>query len=360
MPTIPELVRDAYAHWNDASVLADTGRELHDRNRLDLAREVLGRAVELDPADWRSWAHRAYCDLRSLKDAEGRNVLRRGIEACGSDRLRSVLAGFTDDDEERERLRAGFADSTDVVVRADVEAVRLRGGDAEAYARLKRMIAEHQDDADLRESMMWTAMGARQQGVVDGLDLREEGVPLADRQIAATPDRIRGYWMKVQMLFVEKDWNAILATTEQALARHPDEETMMYLRGRAYQEIGDLARALQCFSRAIGAKASYAGARTAMGKVYESQERYELAEEVFREIPRANPDYPGAPVSLALFLARREKWEEAERLLVEAWPDLPPWIRAQLASDPAAKPLVERPSVRGVIGKKATGAENDA
>jgi tetratricopeptide (TPR) repeat protein len=354
MPTIPELVRDAYTHWDDAAVLADTGRELHDRNRLELARGILDRAVELDPSDWRSWAHRAYCDLRSLADDEGRTVLRRGVEATGDDRLRSVLAGFTDDDNERETLRAALEGSADLYVRADLEAVRLRGGDAEAYGRMKKMVAEHPDDADLRESMMWTLIGARQQGTVEGLDLREEGVPLADRQIAATPDRIRGYWMKVQMLFVEKDWNAILAATEQALARHPDEESMMHLRGRAYQEIGDLARALQCFARAIGAKPSFAGARTSLGKVYESQERYELAEEVFREIPRANPGYPGGPVSLALYLARRAQWEEAERLLVDAWPKLPAWIRAQLANDPVAKPLMERPAV-----KKATGAGND-
>ena len=34
MSTIPELVRRAWSHWDDAALLTLTGVELHERNRL--------------------------------------------------------------------------------------------------------------------------------------------------------------------------------------------------------------------------------------------------------------------------------------------------------------------------------------
>jgi len=97
-------------------------------------------------------------------------------------------------------------------------------------------------------------------------------------------------------------------------------------------------------------KPSFAGARTELGKIHETQGRLDLAEEVFREIPRANPQYAGGATSLALFLARRERWDEAESIFLEAWGRLRPWQQARLKQQPEAELLLARPRIKSVVG----------
>jgi len=353
MPTITELVREAYSHWDDPAVLARTGRELHDRNRLDLAREVLERALELDASDPDTWAYLGYANLRGFQPDRGFGVFRQGIERTGSDQLRATLAGFTPDEEERRSLLAQLADSGAPGVRAAAASVRLWGGDEGAFDEIRRLQAEHPDDSGIRQTWLWTLLNAKHRGMAKDLDLREVAVPLTDRKIAERPDRVSGYWMKAQLLLAEQDWDALLAATEAALERFPDEETMMFLRGRALKEKGDPDRAAECFARAIGMKPSFAGARAELGKVYEAQGKLALAESVFREIPRANPDYAGGPVSLALYLARRERWDEAESLLLETWSKLVPWQKTRLKEQPDAAPLLERERVKAVLDAEA-------
>ncbi|MHC4135699.1 MAG: tetratricopeptide repeat protein [Planctomycetota bacterium] len=349
MPTIADLVRAAYSHWDDAAVLARTGRELHDRNRLDRAQEVLARALELDASDPDTWAHLGYACLRGYQPDKGFEVLREGVERTGSDQLRATLAGFTSDEEERKSLLAQLADSDEPGVRAATASVRLWGGDEGAFDELRRLQDEHPDDSHVRQTWLWTLLNARHRGMARDIDLREAAVPLTDKKIEERPDRISGHWMKAQLLLAEQDWNALLAATGAALERFPDEETMMFLRGRAFKEKGDQDRAAECFARAIGMKPSFAGARAELGKVYEAQGKLALAESVFREIPRVNPDYAGGPVSLALFLARRERWDEAESQLLETWSRLQPWQKTRLKEQPDAAPLLERERVKAVL-----------
>ncbi len=351
MPTIPDLVREAYSHWDDAAVLARTGRELHDRNRLDRAQEILAQALELDASDPDTWAYLGYAYLRGFQPHKGFEVLREGIERTGSDQLRASLAGFTPHEEERKALLEELADRDEPGVRAATASVRLWAGEESAFDEVRQVHADHPDDPHVRQTWFWTLLNSHHRGLAQakGLDLRREGVPLAERKIEEDPERISGYWMKSQLLMAERDWDAVLEATGTALERFPDEETMMFLRGRAYAEKGDPDRAAECFARAIGMKPSFAGARAELGKVYEAQGKLALAESVFREIPRANPGYAGGPVSLALFLARRERWDEAESLLLETWSRLQPWQKARLKEQPDARPLLERERVRAVL-----------
>jgi tetratricopeptide (TPR) repeat protein len=347
MPTIADLVREAYSRWDDPQTLSRAGCELHDRNRLDLARDVLERALELEPGDVDAWAHLAFAYMRGFEPKKGFETLRKGIERTGSDALRATLAGFTPDQGERARLLEEIAGSSDPAVRASAASVRHSTGDALAFAELRRIAEEHPDDADVRETWLWGVLQAGWQGAA-GVDVRG-AVPLADRMIEARPDRIMGHWMKTQLLVAAKDWGQARAAAEAALARFPDEETMMYVRGRSFKETGDLDRAAECFARAIGMKGSFAGARAELGRIHEARERFDLAEEVFREIPRANPKYAGGAVSLALFLGRRGRWDEAETVFLDAWKRLQPWQQARLKQQPDVAALLARPRVKSAL-----------
>ena len=89
-----------------------------------------------------------------------------------------------------------------------------------------------------------------------------------------------------------------------------------------------------------------------LGKTYEAMDRLDLAEEIFREIPIASPSYAGGSISLALFLARRERWEEAESVFLESFPRMPAWIRSGLANNPDAELLFERPAVKAALSEE--------
>jgi len=97
-------------------------------------------------------------------------------------------------------------------------------------------------------------------------------------------------------------------------------------------------------------KPSFAGARVELGKVYEAKGRIDRAEEIFREIPSANPEYAGGAVSLALFLGRRERWEEAESVFLEAWGRMFPWQKERLKQQPDVAALLSRPRVKSAVG----------
>ncbi len=346
MSTIAQLVRDAYSHWDDAPTLSRAGCELHDRNRLDLSREILERAVELDPGDVEAWAHLAYACMRGYRPKEGFDAFRRGIDRTGSDLLRATFAGFTPDKAEQARLLEEVRGNDDPAVRAAAASVRHSAGDAAAFQEMRRLA----DDPHARETWLWAVMNARWRGGARDVDIRAEAVPLAEQVIEEHPDRVNGYWLKAHLLLAAENWNGARAAAEEALARFPDEETMMFVRGRGLKEAGDLDRAAQCFLRAIGMKPSFAGARTELGKVYEAQGRLDLAEEVFREIPVANPEYAGGKVSLALFLSRRGRWDEAESIFLDAWGRLQPWQQARVRQQPDNAALLARPRVKSVLG----------
>ena len=354
MPTIEDLLAEAYCNWDNPKVLSRTGRELQNRNRLDHARRILHRSVELDPTgDPDAWDYLAFAYYRDMLSDEGTEVLRKGIEATGSDGIRSTLAGFSDDEEEKTRLREELAETTEPGAKAGLLWQRFHAGEAaEALEALEALRAEHPDDGNVRDTMLWMYIFARQRNAVVGLDLPEKAVPMARAKIDEDPESIYGHTMLVWMLNVEKDWEGVLAGTADALAIHPDDETIMQWRGQAFRETGDLPRAIACLNRAIGMKGSFVGARVDLAKIHESREEYELAEEIFREIRTAHPTYASGPVSLALFLARRERFEEAEKLFIEAWPKLPQWVVGSLKANPDAEVLLSRDAV-----KKAMEAE---
>jgi tetratricopeptide (TPR) repeat protein len=343
-----DLLWEARAHWDDAARLARIGRQLHERNRLAPAVAVLERAVELDPkVSDDAWVFLAYSHFRDFRSDEGLDTLRRGAEATGSDLVRSALANFLEDGDEKTMLLERLRASGGPAVKAELEALDLRRGDVAALDRIRALHEAHPDDTHVRDILGGTTLVARRMGR-DDYDLHEAGLPLAEAKIAQHPDEVTGYTLKIQMLEAEEDHDGVLAATSEALARFPDEETILQMRAQAFEKKGDTERAAHWYARAIGAKPSFAGARRDLAKLLERQGRLDRAEELFREIPEANPGYPLGPMSLALFLARRERWDEAETVTLETWPRLPDWAKRAIRSHPDAAPLLRRPALESL------------
>lgn len=350
MTTIESLLAEVRDAWDDPERLGWLGRELHDRNRLDLARPALERVVALVPEDGRSWAYLAYCHFRALRDEEGRTTLREALTKTADPIVVSALSHFTGDAEEKTKLKQQLEAAGTPGARASLLAHEMWEGEpAPVLDRMRRLAAEHPDDAEVRNQLLWSLMGLKGRKALEGLDLVQEGVPLAEREIAADPERVHGYWMRAQMHLAEEDWDGVLESTGAALERFPDEETQMQLRARALAKLGRTDEAKHLFARAIGAKPSFVGARIELARLLEKEGELALAEQLFREAPAANPGYVFGPVSLALFLARQERWEEAETAFREVWPKVPAMWQGSIRQNPEAGPLLERPAVRALF-----------
>jgi len=350
MSTVEDLLIEAYSNWDDAEILARTGRELQSRTRLAAAREVLARAVELRPdGDPDSWARLSFAQFRAGMTQEGLETLRRGVEATGSDDVRTALAGFTNDEAEAEALREVLAKSDRPSVRAELLAQRFFRGEAEALDEMRTLQDENPDDEDVGETVFWVMFRGHHMGAVEKDEVRRRTLDVLDAKSERHPDQLGPVVRKMMVLAALEDWEGILAETQQALERFPDEETLLQHRGRALRETGDHERAAAALNRAIGAKPSFAGARTDLGKTYEAMGRPDLAEEVFREIPVANPSYGGGRIALALFMVRQERWDDAELLFHECWDSMPAWMRSGLASNPDAAKLMERPNIKKAL-----------
>ena len=352
MNTVEHLLRRVADVGDDPVELGRLGREFHDRNRLDHARELLERATSLDPSDGRNWVHLAYCYLRSWDPPGGLAVLRRGLEATDRDPLLLVaLSHFTDDEEEKARLKGELTGRQEAHARAGLLAHETGGENPEpALVAMERVAASEPENAPAWEQVAWSLLGLRRRGAIEGLDLRARGLPICDRLQALAPDAILPRWLRVQMLVGESDWNAVLDATRDALDHFPDDETLMQLRAQAHARLEDAEAATHWYARAIGAKPSFAGARVELGKLYESRGRLDLAEALFRELPRANPSWPLSPISLAFFLARRGRLEEAEPIFLEGWRRLPEPLRASVKEHPDLPVLLERDAVRVALG----------
>ena len=133
------------------------------------------------------------------------------------------------------------------------------------------------------------------------------------------------------------------------MGQFPDEETAMCLLGQAHRELGNRDDAVECFSRAVGMKPNYVGARTELARLYEQEGNLDRAERILREAVKANPRYLGASIDLAALLARAERWDEAETILLDTWNRMQPWEQGRARMQPAVAALLERDNVKAAL-----------
>lgn len=247
-------------------------------------------------------------------------------------------------------MKAAIQGSPEVGAQASLLAHEFYGGDSEAALDgLRMLLREHPDAEQPVEQFLWSLFGGRHRGLVGDEVIQDEGLPLAEQRIERAPESVFAYWMKQQLLSAQVDWEGLLEETTRGLAVFPDEETMMLMRAQALVELDELEEAAHWYARAIGAKPSFVGARIGLGRLYERLGQHELAEKVFREIPTANEEFVFGSVSVALFLARREAWDEAEQVFVDTWRRLPEDLRAAVLRNPEAAVLLEREAVQAVL-----------
>jgi tetratricopeptide (TPR) repeat protein len=366
--TIAELLTLAYSNWDNAELLGRIGTELESRSRLEAARDVLGRALELAPFAHPEWyLSLAFAHFRDVSNisGEGERILIDAIEDTDSDFLKaaylSVLEGDTGADEGIADLIEYLAESNNLSVRFALGHSLLWRGDAEtSLVMLREAIAALPDDTSNDAASLAVPLGLDMycgamnwmRGQGHDIDLRSEVLPVLRRLIAAHPHVYNYRALTIQLFQTLRDYAAVRDTAHETLAVFPDEETTMVALASAYEKLGSDAlqntsdsqtysqMAVLWYNRAIGAKPSYARARQMLGRLYERRGELVLAEQVFREIPIAFPAYTLGRLELSYFLHRTGRTSEALSLFRYGYDHLKTFEKSGVEQHPEGKMLL--------------------
>ncbi len=347
--TIAELLATAYTLLpnNDkrsAEHLGRIGIELESRSRLAHARAILERAIQIDPLGHPEWylslAFAHFRDVTGSFAADGERIIVDGIEETDSDYLKasylSILEGGAG--EEIDEMIEYLSASEDVSVRFALGHSLLWRGEAERAYTLLRETAQLLGDDEVvlgLDSYSGALNWMRGQGM--NVDLLSEVLPYLERLIHFSPNVYNYRALKIQMYQTLKDYERVKTVALETLAAFPDEETTMVALASAYEKTGDNDRAMLWYNRAIGAKPSFARARMMLGKLYERLDKKDVAEQVFREIGTAFPEYYAGKLEIAYFLRRSGKHSEAMSLFRYAYDHLKTFEKATVEQHPEGK-----------------------
>lgn len=345
MKLLTHLIHDGYSHWNEPERLAQIGAELESRTRLHEARTFLERAITLAPENPEPYTSLAFAYFRdSVNHAEaGEKTLVDGIEATNSDILKAWYAAFQEDDSIATLLIEEVRPSDDISVQLTLAGSYLwRGLTDESYDLFRKTITLIPEGATPKgldsycSSMCW--MSSQKPDI----NLERDVLPHVKNLIRSSPESYSNRALELQVFQVLKNWEKVKDVALGILQDFPDEETTMLALAIAYEKLEDLDHAIIWLNRAIGAKPSFVRARINVAKIYEKQEKIELAEEIMREIPIANPDYNFGRINLSVFLYRIGKHDEALSLFRPAYSKLKPWEKTAVENSPEGKALIEK------------------
>lgn len=359
MNTVHSLLITAYSQWDNPDVLGRIGTELESRSRLAAARDVLGRALELAPFAHPEWyLSLAFAHFRDVGpvSGEGERILIDAIEDTDSDFLKAAYLSMLESDPSVDAgvqdLIEYLSESKDLSVRFALGYSLLWRGDTEtALQMLREAVAALPDDdtalaVPLGLDMYCGAMNwMRGQG--HDIDLQSEVLPVLRRLIAVHPNVYNYRALLIQMYQTLRDYAAVRDAAHETLATFSDEETTMVALASAHEKLGEkneadmnFHAAVMWYNRAIGAKPSYARARQMLGRLYERHGNKALAEQVFREIPTAYPEYTLGRLELAYFLHRVGRSEEALALFRYGYDRLKTFEKSGVEQHPEGKVLL--------------------
>ncbi len=345
MKLLTHLIRDGYSHWNEPERLVQIGTELESRTRLQEARTFLERAIELAPENPEPYTPLAFAYFRdSVNHAEeGEKTFVEGIEATNSDILKASYVAIQEDDSIATLLIEEVKSSDDISVQFTLAGSLLwRGLTDESYDLYQRTITMVPVGATPKgldsycSSMCWMISQK------PDINLERDVLPHVKNLIKSSPESYGNRALELQVFQVTKNWEKVKEVALGILRDFPDEETTMLALAIAYEKLEDLDRAIIWLNRAVGAKPSFVRARIHVAKIYEKQEKIELAEEIMREIPIANPDYNFGRINLSIFLYRIGKHDEALSLFRSAYSKLKPWEKTGVENSPEGKAMIEK------------------
>jgi tetratricopeptide (TPR) repeat protein len=345
--TINDLILHALNNWDSAEVVAQVAEYLESRNRLDLARKLAHRAIELDPQrSLQPYLTLAFASFRnpSVPQTEGRTALEQGYSATQSVVAKAWLAGVVvDDKDEIERLLAEVkSDDSFEAQSALAEAYQWRGRMNDAYQLIKEFPKRYADVLHPEWGQYCALMLYLYRSGMEGINLEHDVYPCIMRLKQEHYEDITYHFLHVRYHLVRKEYDSAYEVARSAIYQFPDDETMMFTLAGIEEQRGNSEQAIHWCTRAIGAKPQYIGARLRLGGYYEKAGNIMMADMIMDEIPLANPEYGKGFIQYAYYLFRIGRDEQAVTVFSEGYSKLQEWEQQMVSQDEEGRILLQR------------------
>jgi tetratricopeptide (TPR) repeat protein len=314
-----QIADAAMRHFKSAETYAWAAQMKFKDGDHDGARALLQKALAKDPEN--AQLRLAYAGMLSQAGdyAGASKLLAHGPQNADIYAMRAGLAAHERDDK---ALASLYQELQKAPPEVRESSAYLLGQLAEMQHRETEALAwydqvgdadEHAFDADLRSAMILHAQGKR----ADAHEL------LGQLQLAYLdqPAQLRQAWQADAELYLrEQNYAKAEAAFSRALQVVPDDPGLLYGRGLAYAEAGQIDQAVQDFQHLLKIKPGDVDASNALGYTLADANRdLPEAERLIRAARAAKPDDPAIADSWGWLQYRKGNLEQAAQTLRNAW-----------------------------------------
>ena len=314
-----QIADAAMRHFKSAETYAWAAQMKFKDGDHDGARALLQKALAKEPQN--AQLRLAYAGMLSQAGdyAGASKLLAHGPQNADIYAMRAGLAAHDRDDKALASLYQELQKAPPEVRESSAyllgQLAEMQHREAEALAWYDQVgdADEHAFDADLRSAMILHAQGKR----ADAHEL------LGQLQLAYLdqPAQLRQAWQADAELYLrEQNYAKAEAAFSHALQVMPDDPGLLYGRGLAYAEAGQIDQAVQDFQHLLKIKPGDVDASNALGYTLADANRdLPEAERLIRAARAAKPDDPAIADSWGWLQYRKGDLEQAEQTLRNAW-----------------------------------------
>ena len=314
-----QIADAAMRHFKSAETYAWAAQMKFKDGDHDGARALLQKALAKDPQN--AQLRLAYAGMLSQAGdyAGASRLLAHGPQNADIYAMRAGLAAHERDDKALASLYQELQKAPPEVRESSAyllgQLAEMQHREAEALAWYDQVgdADEHAFDADLRSAMILHAQGKR----ADAHEL------LGQLQLAYLdqPAQLRQAWQADAELYLrEQNYAKAEAAFSRALQVVPDDPGLLYGRGLAYAEAGQIDQAVQDFQHLLKIKPGDVDASNALGYTLADANRdLPEAERLIRAARAAKPDDPAIADSWGWLQYRKGNLEQAAQTLRNAW-----------------------------------------
>lgn len=313
------IAEAAMARFKSAETYAWTAHMKFNQGDHAGARALLQQAISKTPADAR--LRLAYASMlgQAGEYAAAAEVLQRGPQNADTYALRAALAAQNKDEKALAALYQQLQNAAPEVrehsayLLGQLAEMQHREGEALAWYEQVSDEDAHAFDADLRSAFILHTQGR----TTDAHQLLEQ----LELGYLEQPTQLRqAYQLDAELYLREQKYSQAEAAFGRALQVVPDDPALLYGRGLAYAQAGNIDMAVQDFQRLLKIKPGDVDASNALGFTLADANRdLPEAERLIQVARTAKPDDPSIADSWGWLQYRLGHLDQAAQTLRAAW-----------------------------------------
>lgn len=314
-----EIAHAAVTRYHCGDCLAWAARLQQQDGKTDKARDLYAQAVATDPGNRQLWLHYAHMLSSSRSDAAAAQLLADAPATADVFQARAAYAArASDQDQLRSVYQKMQQAPADVQNRhryllGQLAATLSEFDQALDWFREVPVDSEHGFDAALRSAILLHKHGRTKRAHQLLAQARQAHPEAAEK-------RQRAWQLDARMYVDETDYAAAVGSYTKALKHESDNVELLYGRGVARAEAGDIDAAVDDLRRVLEIKPGDIDAANALGfTLADSGRNLSRARDLVARARKARPDDPAINDSWGWVQYRLGHLEAAEQALRKAW-----------------------------------------